>query len=122
MPRTAWTFYDPVDDETYNWEINPNEGGYPARNKNILFEATAAPNGHTVAQEGRDTQETFSFSGVILTLNTWFEKRNQILLTDDLGREFWIYIKSFNPTRQRSAKYPWRHNYTIDAIILDFSS
>lgn len=128
MARIAWTFYDPAEDETYSWEINPNEGGYPSRTKNVLFEATAAPNGQTVAQEGRDTPETFSFSGVILTesqfntLNTWYEKRNQILLTDDLGREFWIYIKTFSPTRQRSAKYPWRHDYSIEAIILDFTS
>jgi hypothetical protein len=126
MPRVAWEFYDPVGNETYNWEINPNDGGYPSRSKNISYEATAAPNGQTLAFEGRESPASLSFSGTILTesqfntLNDWYLKRNQIRLTDDLGREFWIYIKSFNPTRVRSINYPWRHNYSIEAIVLDW--
>jgi len=124
--RIAWEFYDPVEDETYEWEINPNDGGYPSRNKSIAYEATAAPNGQTLAFEGRESPATISFSGTILTesqfntINTWYEKSNQIRLTDDLGREFWIYIRSFSPTRVRSINYPWRHTYSIEAIVLDW--
>ncbi|NBR22234.1 MAG: hypothetical protein EBU08_00285 [Micrococcales bacterium] len=124
--RIAWKFYDPVEDEEYEWEINPKDGGYPNRSKALVYESTAAPNGQTLAYEGREAPASMSFSGVILTeqhfdtLTSWYLKRNQIKLTDDLGREFWIYIKSFNPTRVRSAKYPWRHNYTIEAIVLDW--
>lgn len=126
MARIAWEFYDPVEDETYYLEINPNEGGYPSRSKNIIYESTAAPNGQTLAYEGRETPAAISFSGTILTeshfnaLNNWYLKSNQIRLTDDLGRIFWIYIKSFNPQRVRSVSYPWRHTYTIEAIVLDW--
>lgn len=124
--RIGWKFYDPVEDEEYEWEINPNSGGYPNRSKSIAYEATAGPNGQTLAYEGRESPASMSFSGVILTeahfdtLTNWYLKKNQIKLTDDLGREFWIYIKSFNPSRVRSAKYPWRHTYTIEAIVLDW--
>jgi hypothetical protein len=127
MARIPWQFHDPVVDETYYWEINPNDGGYPERTKSIAYNATSAPDGQTVAFEGREAPMSFSFSGVILTqtqfevMNTWYEKKNQIQLTDDLGRSFWIYIRTFSPRRQRSASHPWKHNYTMEAIILDWA-
>lgn len=127
MPsRIAWQFYDPVEDETYYWEINPNEGGYPDRTKNISYQSTSGPNGQTVAFEGRQNPMTMQFSGTILsqsqfdTLASWYEKGNQIRLTDDLNRSFWIYIKSFQPRRVRARSAPWKHTYTIEAILLDW--
>ena len=125
--RVAWEFYDPVADETYRWEINPNEGGFPQRTKNISYQSTSGPSGQTIAFEGRQSPLTFQFSGTILTqnhfetLNSWYEKGNQIRLTDDLGRVFWIYIKTFQPQRQRSAHTPWKHTYTIEALLLDWA-
>mgnify|MGYP006303032963 CR=1 FL=1 len=127
MARIPWQFYDPVAEETYNWEINPSEGGFPDRVKNISFQTSAGPNGQTIAFEGRRNPMSFQFSGTILsqsqfdTLNDWFEKSNQIQLTDDLGRSFWIYIKSFSPRRVRSGRFQWKHTYTIEAILLDWA-
>ena len=124
--RVAWTFYDPVEDETYSFAINPKSGGSPSRPKNMTYQSTAAPNGRVVAFEGAEPKVSISFSGTLLTeaqytaLNTWRDKKNQILLTDDLGREFWIYIEGLNLTRELSRNYPWRHEFSVDAFVLDW--
>ena len=125
--RIPWEFYDPAEDITYYWPINPNAGGYPQRSKSIAYSATVAPDGQTVAFEGRDAPMSFSFSGVILSqeqfeaMTLWYEKRNQIRLTDDLDRQFWIYIKTFSAERQRSQSHPWKHSYNVEAILLDWA-
>lgn len=126
--RIAWVFYDPVEDETYSFEINPNEGGTPERTKNLTYQATAAPNGRVIAFEGMDAPEEINVSGTLLSqdqfdaLNSWYDKRNQIQLTDDLGREFWVYIKSLRLQRVRSINYPWRHSFDITMMVLDWET
>lgn len=121
-----WIFTDPTDSSSYTFEINPNEGGSPTLKKNVLFKNTAAPNGKTLIYEGRDDPVTFSFSGTLLTqaqleaFETWYLKRHQIVITDDLGRTFSVYITSFDPKRVRSAHIPWKHTYTVEAISLDW--
>ena len=131
MSRVSWEFYDPAGNdgagETYYWVINPSGGGYPSRSKGIAYNVTAAPDGQTVAFEGREAPMSLSFTGTILyesqfnTMTDWFNKRNQIRLTDDLGRQFWIYIKTFNAERVRAASHPWKHSYTMEAIVLDWA-
>lgn len=124
MPAWRWTIYDPVDLETYTFEINPNAGGSPSNKKNVSYTNTTA--GKAIIYEGRDQVQELEWSGVILTQThyekyiEWWEKRRQILLTDDLGRQFWIYLKEFNPTRELSRSYPWRHSYSVIATILDW--
>lgn len=121
-----WTFYDPTIPETYTFDINPSEGGTPTRRKKIEYQNTAAPDGKVLVFEGRDEPQEFTFTGTILTeahyttLVNWFSKRRQIKVTDDLGREHWIYIKSFDATRQRAVHYPWKHSFTIEAVVLDW--
>lgn len=121
-----WIFTDAVVPETYTFEINPNEGGSPTYKKNVIFKNTAAPNGKTLIFEGRDDPATFSFSGTLLSqaqytaFQTWFLKRRQITITDDLSRSFSIYITSFDPKRVRAANNPWKHTYTCEAISLDW--
>lgn len=123
-----WTFTDAslATPETYTFEVNPVEGGTPTRKKTITYQNTAAPDGKTLIFEGRDEVQQFRFTGVLLTQThyeaflEWYEKRHQILVTDDLGREFWIYITSFEATRQRAVHYPWKHSYTVEATVLDW--
>lgn len=125
MARTAWIFEDLVTSETYDLVVNPNEGGTPEYRKNITSQTTAAPDGRVVLFEGRDEPKRMTVSGTILTEDlynqfvTWFNKRNIIKITDDLGREFECYIESFNPQRVRSVSHPWRHTYSMEIIIIE---
>jgi hypothetical protein len=123
--RTPWTLYDYVTAETYDLEINPNEGGSPSYEKTWNVASTSAPDGKVVIFEGRDAPKRVSVSGVLLTEDlynafvSWYDKRNLLRLTDDLGREFDIYIERFSPTRVRSVSHPWRHNYELSYIIVE---
>jgi hypothetical protein len=117
-----WTFSD--GSTTYTFEINPNEGGSPARKRGVGFSVTAAPDGGVLVYEKRSDPRTLSFSGVVLTqahydaLDEWSDKHEPITLTDDLSRSFTVILTSFEPRRVRSALYPWKHTYTCEAIVL----
>lgn len=121
-----WLFYDPVEDETYTFEINPNDGGSPQFAKKITDQSTVAPGGKTLLFEGADEVQTLEFSGVILeqtqydAFRLWWAKRRQIKVTDDLEREYWVYIKTFAPKRERAIHHPWKHSYSVTAVILDW--
>lgn len=122
-----WTFEDPNTLETYTFAINPNEGGSPQYSKKFEYRNTSAPDGKVIVFEGRDDPQTIEFSGTLLTqaqydaFVTWWDKRYQVKITDDLGREFWIEIESFSPKRERAVHYPYKHSYTIKAIIVDWA-
>lgn len=121
-----WQFDDPVSLETYTFAINPSEGGSPGYNKRFDFIATAAPDGRTLVFEGRDEPQELTFSGTLLTeaefnaFVEWYQKRYQVLITDDLGRQFHIIVKSFVPVRERARSHPWKHSYTVAATVVDW--
>lgn len=123
-----WRFDDPVTLDSHVFEINPNEGGSPDYTKNIQYRNTSAPNGKTILFEGRDNPPSLEFSGTLLTESQfnmfveWWNKRYQVEVTDDLGRQFTIVIESFSPKRERAFHYPWKHSYTVRAIIVDWPS
>lgn len=114
--------------ETYTFEVNPREGGSPPYSKNINYQSTTAPDGKTLVYEGQDEVQEIEWQGVILSqdqynnLKYWYDKRHQVKLTDDLNREMYIYIHSFEPTRRRSTNYDWSHEYTMKATILSWVS
>ena len=120
-----WTFFDPTVPETYTFAVNPNEGGTPERAKTVTFQATAAPDGKMLLFEGREEPRRISISGVILdqaqlnTFETWYGKRHQIRLTDDLGRQYWVYMTRFSATRNRRRSHPWHHSYNMELTIVD---
>ena len=120
-----WTLFDPITDETYTFPFNPNEGGTPALTKNITYKASAALDGTTLMFEGRAEPQRLEFSGVILeeahleALTDWFEKRNKIVLTDDLGREFTVYLTEFSASRVRRGTRPYYHTYRATAVVVE---
>lgn len=126
--RVPWKFDDPVTLEQYSFEVNPNEHQQPQRRKKIVTEDTCAPDGRTILFEGRREVKKTTWSGIILTqeqfdeFDTWFEKPYQVKLTDDRGQEYWVYLESWEPTRQRAQHYPWKHQYSMTAYILDWPS
>lgn len=127
MPVVRWQFADPVSLETYTFSINPSSGGSPSYGKTFDFANTAGPDGKVLVFQGRDKVKKLSFDGKILTeddynaMILWFNKRNQITLTDDLGRTFTIIIEEFSPKRERASSSPWKHSYTVSASIVDWS-
>jgi hypothetical protein len=124
MAVVRWVFTEPATSDTYTVEINPNDGGTPGVAKSFQFSDTCAPDGQTVVFEGRDKPQTMDLSGVILhethlqALYEWTQKRNPIVIKDDLLREFTVVIEEFTPTRKRSALYPWKHEFRLKATLL----
>lgn len=126
MPH-RWQFADflAVPPTTATFFLNPAEGGSPSHRKSMVYQSTAAPDGKLIAFEGRDEAMVSEVTGTILEqahlefFKTWFKKRRQIRLTDDLGRVFTIYITGFAPARQRAATRPYKHSYTLSYLILE---
>lgn len=118
-----WTFFDPEESETHVFDVNPSAGGSPSYDKRLVYETTTA--GRALIFEGGEEPQRIEFSGVIYTQEqfevfaTWYAKKNQIQMTDDLGRSFWIFITSFKPVRGFKVSHPWRHTYTVQATIVD---
>lgn len=121
-----WKFDDPVTLEQYTFEISPNEHEAPTRRKKMAVEETSAPDGRTILFEGRREVAKTTWSGVLLSqeqfdeFDVWFEKPYQIKVTDDRGVEYWVYLESWEPTRQRARHYPWKHQYRMTAYVLDW--
>lgn len=125
MPAWRWTLYDPATDTTRTFLVNPNAGGTPAYKKNLTFVATAAPQGQTLAFQGRADPQYHDVSGTLLTEAEFnffvaaYNTQNQMLLTDDLGRQFWVVVTEFTPVRVRAATAPWKHTYSLKALIVN---
>ncbi len=121
-----WKFDDDVLSTTYTVPINPNSGGTPNFQKSLNVSNTAGPNGNVLVFEGRDAPRQMQVSGVILdqthldNLQLWAEKRYQVTLTDDLSRVFSIYITGFEAKRTRAQSHPYKHEYTLSYIIVDW--
>lgn len=125
MARIAWVFHDPVTLDSYSLPVNPNSGASPEFAKNASRKTTTGPGGATLIFEGADEPQSFNFSGTILTQEQyeafveWWDKRRIIQITDDLGRDWNVYFQSFRPTRKISTNFPWRHEYSVEAVVVD---
>lgn len=127
MALVRWKLFDPVESVTFTFQLNPQSGGSPSFKKRINYQNTSAPGGLTLIYEGQDEVREIEWEGVILeqahyeALYLWWDRRRQLLLTDDMGREFWVYLQTFEPKRVRSALHPWKHTYSMKAVILSWS-
>jgi hypothetical protein len=121
-----WTLQDLSTLETYQFPVNPREDDTPGWEKNFQYTNTSAPDGRVIVTEGRDNVRRGGFSGIIYTegqynaLYSWWDKRNQLQLTDDLGRSHKIILESFRAKRKRSFQHPWRHDYEVTYVIVDW--
>lgn len=124
LTRVPWIFIDPVNDDEYEFAINPSNSSVPGIEKTVTTEYTTS--GKPVNWEGRPAPQKISYSGTILTemhfeiMKYWSSKKTQVKLVDDLGRSFWLIVTGFSPTRQYHIDYPWRHEYTGDATIISW--
>ena len=119
--RIAWKFFDGVN--VYNLQINPDSASMPVKKRRISHQPTCA--GRIVTYEGRPETQSFNFSGVILSeeqfrlLSSWVRKSKQVQITDDLGKTYWVYFKTFEPKRKRNNSYDWYMDYAISGVVLD---
>lgn len=122
--RVPWTFIDQVNDDEYEFAVNPLEASVPGVVKTVNTKYTAA--GNPINTEGRPQAQSFTFSGTILheahflKMNEWFEKSTQVILRDDLLRSYWVVINEFSPTRVYVPEYPWRHEYSASATVISW--
>lgn len=120
----VWKFTDGVVPETYELEINPGEGGSPTFEKTLTTIAT--PAGPPIVFEGRDKPRVFEISGALTTesqynaFESWYNKNYQIKVTDDLSREFWIFITNLTMTRAPLRSHPWRHTFRMSYTEVDW--
>lgn len=120
-----WQVYDPYLG-TEEFPLNPSEVDLPPLEKDITTRHTTA-NNKAVLFEGNGEPTEFKFNGVLFEeadydwFVTWYNKKYQVRVTDDLGQEFWIYLQSFRPRRRRSFHHPWCIEYEAVAVIVDWS-
>lgn len=122
--RIPWYLREYDSSDVYELAINPLSSTSPSIQKTFTVQKTTT--GNPVIFRGRDQVETIVCSGTILheahfrALEEWSKKSKQVELTDDLQRKFWIVITSFTPTRRYHASYPWRHEYSFEATVVDW--
>ena len=125
ITRVPWWFIDTNTGDEYEFAVNPLNASVPSPQKTVTTEYTTA--GTPINFQGRDAPATMSISGTILyeehfnAMIEWSEKTKQVNITDDLLRKYWVYITSFNPTRQYTPDYPWRHEYTMEATVINWA-
>ena len=134
--RTAWKFYDPVEDEEYFMPVNPNTDSssvgvqkttsYVSSAGSYYSDTAENPGSYynvNLIYERADEIKKFNFSGIIYNsveyyyLLYWANKKNFFELTDDINRTFEIYVTSFTIERLRSAKFPWKHRYNMETVV-----
>jgi hypothetical protein len=124
LVRIPWIFEDIPTGNVYEFAINPNAATMPAIQKNVTTQYTAS--GKPINFEGRQSVPTISFSGTILheahleAMESWAAKKNQVSLSDDLGRKYFVVITSFSATRNYNSEFPWRHEYNADAVVISW--
>lgn len=125
MAWQRWTFHDEVAMEDWTFTINPREVTEPGVDKQVSSLGTTAPDGLPILFEAQAPAQDISWKGLLLDVATretfkyWARKRNQILLTNDMGEELWIYIDKFKPNRKRVASRPYKAEYDLHAWIVD---
>ena len=134
MSRKPWRFTDLITSEVYYMPVNPlTDEGSNAITKNVKYASAISTYSSPtlgvrvddiLVQDSPSEIKRFSYGGTLYTreeyeaLIEWFSKPYEWELRDDLGREFLIFAESFAPKRERSAKFPWKHSYTISGVIM----
>lgn len=125
MARIPWILTDPTEAESYEFQVNPKEGGAPSYAKNLTTKSTTAPgpNAALLAFEGADNPTGFDASGTLLTqqqfedLKRWYQKRVLLTLEDDLGQVYTIYLQTLDFKRAPKRSHPWRHTFSFTSVM-----
>lgn len=119
-----WYFIEPDTLESVAFEVNPSATNEPELAKNILYSNTLGPLAQSIIYQGNTDNQTFSWSGKILTedqyyfFEEWWDRREPLQVQDDLGRVYTVYITEYSPKRERAVSHPWLHSYDMTALVL----
>ena len=136
MPgRVAWKLSDPVTFDEYFLPVNPltDNGSHGVQKVTKYAEAlstyvdsnTILRINDTVIQDSPDELPVASYAGTIYTkdqldkFKEWFSKDYPIQYRDDLGREYLVLVVKFSKERVRSAKFRFKHSYSLDMLVLE---
>ena len=126
MSRTAWSLKTEDEVEVFFFEVNPKvDSGSLGVSKGISYSVAAGPSGRAVVHETIDGPQQVSYSGVLLSqsqyddLIEWCSKEEPLILTDDLGQSSLIFFKSLEYTRAPKRHYPFRHEFSFTAYVLE---
>lgn len=134
MSRIPWSWYDPVEDETYYMPVNPyQDNGSNNIVRTTSYEVNAATYqdqsgvdriGNLVYHSSDDVPKQ-SYTGRLYTqdevedFTAVVEKNNALTLTDDLDRSYSVLIESFTLNRVRARNRPYKHEYSLTFIVLE---
>lgn len=126
MSRTAWTLKTEDEVEVLSFEVNPKvDSGSFGISKGVSYLVAAGPSGSAVVHETIDDPQQVSYSGVLLSqsqyddLIEWCSKEEPLILTDDLGQSSLIFLNSLEYTRAPKRHYPFRHEFSFTAYVLE---
>lgn len=123
MSSNRWVLTDAVRSDSYTFNANPNSDQEQYQ-KNLQFEAVLIPGSLPLLYEGHDTPTAMTLSGTLLSQTQWqtfvnfFNRRHQVLLTDDRGYGRFIYISNLQGTRKPSALFKWRMDWQMQAYMI----
>ena len=123
-----WVFTDPYlhsndPDYTYTVAFNPREMTSLWPTKRVTARMTTAVTGQALVTEGAAMPTEWTFKGTIFdqthhdALLRWVNKRNRITIVDHYGRTISAYLTRYDVAPKRSLNVPWRHEYTISALV-----
>jgi hypothetical protein len=122
-----WVFDDLVG-EQYTVPINPNAMTKLKAARAVTTRVTTAVGGQTLFFEGRRPPQAWSFSGVILEkdhydqLDHWVYDKGRIQITDHFLRKIIVALTDFDARPVRKVQRYWRHDYTIQGLVVDVDS
>lgn len=121
-----WTIFDPETDETLTLPINPKETLGPPREKKI--DGNRSTQGNPVIFEGRQPLAFMRTNGALLYqadhdfYDAWFDIPNEVLLTDHLDREMWVYLTKFATTFRNRTVHRWSATHETEALFLRWNT
>lgn len=124
-----WTWVDPAVGGlgTYTFQVRYSSTAQGSdqisAQRTLTYELQGTPNGPPLLFEGQDQPTQMTLSGLLLyeadhvTMWNFYKLRHLTTITDDRGFIRQIYCSSFQTTRIPSVIYPWKHSYTLVALI-----
>ena len=125
MAQWKLTDYSTSEAIEFVFPVNPKQFTHPDTSVNVKNEQTVATSGSVVLFMGRRPVPKMQFGGSIRTqqfyndLQTWTDKWNPLVLTDDQGSTWTILITKYQPKRIKTANNQWRYDYTVDASVVE---